>query len=122
MKLFEESWTTKGKTFVREYNTDTKTSMVKETPYKSEYYLQDSLGKYKGFLDNKPLRKVVGSAYNIPDAYGAKQAKYVAITEEYFGRDSYNKSPNTWFLDIETSVSTYKYENIEVEIRKKVEL
>ena len=104
MKLFEDAWTTKGKTFVREYNPDTKKSAVRETPYKDEYYLSDPNGKYRGFLDNKPLRKVQGSAYKVSGAYGEKKAKYVAISEDHFGRDSYNKTPNVWHLDIETKV------------------
>jgi len=104
MRLFEDSWTVKGKTYIREYSEDLKKSIKRETPHKSEYYVQDTLGTYKGFLDGKSLRKVEGSAYNINGAYGEKSAKYVAIRDEYFGKERYNKAPNTWYLDIETKV------------------
>ena len=104
--LFESVWTKKGKTFVREYNPDTNKSQKRETHYKSEYYLPDPLGEYKGLLDNKPLRKVQGSAYGVENAYGEKNAKYVCLRDEYFDKDKYNLSPNVWFLDIETSVGT----------------
>jgi len=106
MKLFEDVWSVKGKTYMREYDTNTKKSSTVATPYKSEYYLADPAGKYKGFLDGVSLRKVQGSSYNVPNAYGTKNSNYVAIREEHFGKNSYNKTPNTWFLDIETSVAT----------------
>lgn len=106
MKLFEDAWITKGVTHLREYDTLLKKSKVKTTNYKSEYYIADQQGKYKGFLDGVPLRKVEGSSYKIPGAYGSKNSRYVAIREDHFGKNSYNKKPNTWFLDIETSVAT----------------
>ena len=107
MKLFEDAWTIKGKTYVREFNPQTQKSEKRLTPYKAEYYVKDNLGKYRGFLDQEPLRKVKGSAYDVDDAYGVKSGEYVAIREDYFGDGSkYNKNPRTWFLDIETSVNT----------------
>ncbi|MCD6435448.1 MAG: hypothetical protein J7L15_03590 [Clostridiales bacterium] len=105
MKLFEQSWTQAGKTYIREFDTITKVSEKRLTNYKSEYYLKDPLGEYKGFLDGEKLRKVQGSAYKVPDAYNATGASYVAIKEEFFGK-SYNPKPGTFYVDIETSVAT----------------
>ena len=106
MKLFEDAWIQKGVAYLREYDTDLGKSVTRPTTYKSEYYVPDKQGKYRGFLDNVPLRKVQGSSYNVDNAYGARNARYVAIREEHFGKDTFNKKPNTWFLDIETSVAT----------------
>jgi len=113
MKLFEDSFTIKGKTYIREY--DGKKSQKRLTNYKSEYYLPDSNGEYRGFLDNVPLRKVSGSAWNVSDTYGELNAKYVAIREENL---KYNKDPRVWHLDIETKVGSEfpKPENADQEI------
>ncbi len=105
MKLFEQSWTQAGKTYIREFDTVSKISEKRLTNYKAEYFTKDSLGSYTGFLDQQKLRKVQGSAYKVPDAYNATAAPYVAIREEFFGK-SYNLTPGTFYLDIETSVAT----------------
>ena len=107
MRLFEQSWTIKNKTYVREYDTNTKTSIMRAVPYKSEYYVEDILGRYKSFLDKSvSLRRVQGGAFDNPDAYGVTKAEYVTIREDHFGKNTYNKNPGTFYLDIETSVST----------------
>jgi len=103
--LFEDVWTSKGKVFVREQDA-TKKSKKRETHYKSEYYLKDPLGEYRGLLDNEPLRKVQGSAYGVDNAYGERTGKYVVLRDEYFSKGMYNKNPGSFFLDIETSVGT----------------
>ncbi len=103
MKLFEDSFTIKGKTYIREYDDSLKKSVKRLTKYKSEYYVYDPMGEYKGFLDNKPLRKVEGSSWNVSDAYGSRKAKYVAIRDE---NPKYNYDPRVWYLDIETKVGT----------------
>lgn len=107
MRLFEQSWSIKDKTYVREYDTDKKTSIMREVPYKSEYYIEDILGKYKSFLDQSvSLRRVQGGGFNNPGAYGITKAEYVTIREDHFGKNTYNKTPGIFYLDIETSVST----------------
>lgn len=105
MKLFEQSWTQANKTYIREFNKVTGASEKRLTNYKAEYYLQDKLGTFTGFLDGEKLRKVQGSSYKVPNAYNSTAAPYVAIKEEYFGK-SYNKKPGIFYLDIETSVAT----------------
>ncbi len=106
MKLFEQSWTQAGKTYIREFDTSSNKSIKRLTTYKPEYYTEDVLGKYQGFLNQKPLRKVEGSAYNVDNAYNATAAPYVAIRQEHFGKSTYNKTPGIFYLDIETSVAT----------------
>ena len=106
MRLFEDAWVIKGITYMREYDTNLNKSVQTKTAFKGEYYVPDDQGEYKGFIDNINLKKVQGSSYNVPNAYGAKNSRYVAIRETHFGKDTYNKTPNIWFLDIETSVQT----------------
>ena len=115
--LFEDTWSVRGKNYVR--INDGSGSLKISTSYKSEYYLEDSLGEYTSFIDQKKLRRVQGSAYNVDGAYGVKNADYVCIRDSYFGKNLYNKTPNLWYLDIETSVESYKYNNIGVEVRGK---
>ena len=103
MKLFEQSWTNAGKTYIREFNPSSGKSERTLTNYKPEYFIRDNLGSYTGFLDGKKLRKVQGSSYNIPDAYNTTSAPYVAIREEYFGK-KYNNKPGIFYFDIETKV------------------
>ncbi len=107
MKLFETSWAVKGKVYIREYDTTLEKSVKKLTEYQSEYYLEDNLGEYKSLLNpDINLRRVQGSSYNISNAYGAKDGKYVAIRDEYIlNKNQYNKNPRIWYFDIETSVS-----------------
>lgn len=107
MKLFEDTWTTKNRNYFRIFDTDKNKSFMESTIHKSEYYMEDILGTYKALYDNSiNLRRVQGSAYNVDGAYGPVQADYVAIREEYFGKNRYNKTPGIFYLDIETSVST----------------
>jgi len=108
--LIEDVYTIKGKTFIRE-NDENGSSTVKETTAKAEYFVQDTLGTYKGFLDGKPLRKVEGSAYNVSGAYGEKGAKYVAIRDYAVKGTKHNKNPRTWMLDIETKVNEHPDSN-----------
>jgi DNA polymerase elongation subunit (family B) len=96
--LFESVYTKKGRCYIR-YNDGTSKRI--ETPYKSEYFIPDSLGEYRGFLDNKPLRKIKGYPEQRNKAYGITSQEYVAIREKY---NKYNKTPRTWHLDIETEV------------------
>ncbi len=107
MRLFEDTWTIKGRNYVRVYDEQQQKSVMAPTAYKGEYYVEDVLGKYKSLLDNSiKLRKVQGSAYNVQGAHGAVQANYVTIREDYFGKNMYNKKPGIFYLDIETSVAT----------------
>ena len=50
MESFEDAWSVKGKTYFR-VNEDNEVKR-KLTPYKGEYYLEDPMGEYKGFMDN----------------------------------------------------------------------
>jgi len=97
--MFEASWTIKGKNFIR-YRDKDKSKKI-STSYKTEFFVPDKLGQYTGFLDGVKLRKQQGRPDN--NAYGIKKSEYVAIREQ--GK-IFNKSPRTWFLDIETSVGT----------------
>ena len=107
MGLFEQSWSIKSDTYIREFDETKNKSVMKAVPYKSEYYLEDMLGEYKSFLDPSVLlRRVQGSAWNITGAYGGTKAEYVTIREDYFGKSNYNKNPGIFYLDIETSVAT----------------
>ena len=115
---FEDVWTIKGATYLREYDPSTKSSRKLETSFKSEFYEPQENGEYLGFLDGVKLSKRYGSAYENPNAYGVKAAKYVAIREKYFG-ENFNQKPRTWFLDIETSVSSFVYQNSTTKVRLK---
>lgn len=108
MELFETAWSVKGKIYVREYDDVLKKSVKRLTEHQSEYYVEDTLGQYTSFLNTDvKLRRVQGSAYNIPNAYGVKDGKYVAIRDDFVLKNKqYNKKPRIWYLDIETSVGT----------------
>ena len=95
MKLFEDAFTIKGKTYFRTTYSEANNSNKELTLYKSEYYTPDQEGRFRGFLDNIPLKKVQGSAYKVDNAYGEKKGKYVAIREENL---SYNLNPRTWYF------------------------
>jgi hypothetical protein len=99
--LYENSWTIKGKTYLRYFDKKSKKIQVNVKP---EYYVKDKNGSYVSFLDKLPLSKKTGSAWDNPDAYGAISGDYVCIRDLFFQKDNYNLSPCIWFFDIETAV------------------
>lgn len=99
MKLFEATWTTKGKNYIRFF--DGNKTIKTSTSFKPEHFIEDKLGDYTSFLDNVKLRKIKQNSSGT--VYGQRQAIYIAIRE---AGQKFNDNPNIWYLDIETSVGT----------------
>ena len=119
MNLYEHSWHRYGKTYARIYDTKRNKSLKIASKHKSEYFKEDPKGEYKSFLDKKPLKKVQGSAWDVQDAYGILKGDYALIRDEFFKDSLYNVYPSIFYIDIETAVSSYKYNDAEVLVRKK---
>jgi hypothetical protein len=122
-KLFETAWSKDYVCYERVYNTDTKKSEVNVIKLSSEWYEEDSRGSYESILDNSvKLSKKQGNAKDGRNQWGFSDPIYRNIKDNYWHenqKDTYNKKPCVWMLDIETRVNSPIYENTKVKIRKR---
>ena len=106
MKLFESAWTKNHVCYERVYNTETKKSEVNTIKLASEWYEEDSRGEYESILDSSiKLVKKQGNAKDGRNHWGFSDPIYRNIRDNYWNehqKDTFNKSPRIWYLDIET--------------------
>jgi DNA polymerase elongation subunit (family B) len=106
--LFESAWTKNYMSFERVYNTVSKKSEVRPIKVTSEWYEEDSRGDYESILDNTvKLTKKQGNAKDGRNHWGFIDPIYRNIKDNYWNenqKDTYNKTPRIWYLDIETRV------------------
>lgn len=103
--LFENAWTDGYKAFARVYNPETKTSAKIEIDSNVEFFEPVASGPYKCVIDDGlQYTKKLGTWKHARDQVGTTAPQYRYIRENHWGLDSssYNTSPRTWYLDIET--------------------
>jgi len=126
-ELFESAWTKNYIPYERVYNTELEKSISRPITFSAEWFEEDSRGKYESILDNTvKLTRKQGNAKDGRNHWGFSDSIYRNIREKYWNehqKDTFNKKPRTWYLDIETRVGK-SYKNPEktaktIKIRKK---
>lgn len=109
-KLFEISWTKNYVNYERVFNTETNKSEINTIKLASEWFEEDSRGKYKNILDSSViLDKKQGNAKDGRNHFGFIDPIYRNIRDNYWNEhqsDTFNKHPRIFYLDIETRVGT----------------
>jgi len=107
-KLFETAWSKNYINYERVFNTETNKSEVNTIKLASEWYEEDSRGKFESILDSSvKLSKKQGNAKDGRNHWGFSDPIYRNIKDNYWNEeqiDTYNKTPRVWYLDIETRV------------------
>lgn len=101
--LFEQSFYSNYKHWVRLYNKETKRSEVQSLPNQHEYFVEHENGSYES-LYNPDLRyvKKVGTSRDVKKGQAQVSPKDIVIREYFKGK--YNHKPTIMYLDIETRV------------------
>lgn len=107
MKLFEDSFTTQWRYFVREYDTETKTSDIRELPDKWEFYSTHDGGNFKSLYNkNRKMVKNFGKLKDTRNKIAPVSPIDIVIRQDFPNPQSYNHKPRIMYLDIETRVGT----------------
>ena len=104
MKLFEATYRQKWTYYERFYDTEAKESRTRIIDSKEEYYVEHPSGKYEYLLDPS-IKLIQKSGKPNGKAYGILKPDQKLIRDEYWSKDDskYNKNPNIWYMDIETT-------------------
>lgn len=107
MKLFEDSFQSNWRYFVREFDTETNQSSVRELPDLHEYYETHQGGNFKS-LYKPQIRYVKQKAKKSKTRgkIGVTSPIDIVIRDLYRGESGYNHKPRIMYLDIETRVGT----------------
>lgn len=105
MHLFETAWKEDYSFYERVYDTQLKKSIKRQIKLPYEWYEESSNGDYSYILDDKiKLTRHQGKAKDGRNHYGFIDPLYRNIKDNYWGKEQYNQTPRTWYLDIETRV------------------
>ena len=115
MRVYQNVFTLRGKTYIREFDTESKETFFKEETVIPEIFIEDKDGNYSSFVNQRKLKKLNINSMkdyretikNYNDAgitvYGRTNPAFEYISRNFENPVDSIHNHRTWFLDIEVT-------------------
>lgn len=115
MRVYQNVFTLRGKTYIREFDTESKETFFKEETVIPEIFIEDKEGTYSSFVNQRKLKKLNINSMkdyretikNYNDAgitvYGRTNPAFEYISRNFENPVDSIHNHRTWFLDIEVT-------------------